>query len=119
MTGKPSNTDTKDNGAPTLSVDWAYYATLLDESDASDAEKQELLETLWSIVWTFIDLGFGVHPLQQACEQNSENRINLPDDLVSLLNNQKTESGIREIEAAPSLQSPKPTGSGTKNEEAS
>jgi hypothetical protein len=61
---------------PTLTIDWELYGKYLDESDLSDAEKCEFLETLWSIVVNFVDLGFGVHPLQQvtdnACAQQAE-----------------------------------------------
>jgi|CXWK01.1.fsa_nt_gi hypothetical protein len=54
---------------PALTVDWARYAALIDDPDISAADKQEFLETLWSIMVAFVDLGFGIHPLQQACEQ--------------------------------------------------
>jgi len=61
---------------PTMTIDWELYGKHLDESDLSDAEKREFLETLWSIVVSFVDLGFGVHPLQQvtdnACAQQAE-----------------------------------------------
>jgi len=61
---------------PTLTIDWELYGKHLDESDLSDAEKREFLETLWSIVVSFVDLGIGVHPLQQVtdniCEQQVE-----------------------------------------------
>ncbi|MCF6272995.1 MAG: hypothetical protein L3J37_07365 [Rhodobacteraceae bacterium] len=61
---------------PTLTIDWELYGKHLDESDLSNAEKRAFLETIWSIVVSFVDLGFGVHPLQQvtdnACEQQVE-----------------------------------------------
>ncbi|MBL1438169.1 MAG: hypothetical protein COB08_018450 [Rhodobacteraceae bacterium] len=61
---------------PTLTIDWELYGKYLDESDLSDTEKREFLETLWSIVVSFVDLGFGVHPLQQvtdnACAHQAE-----------------------------------------------
>ena len=63
---------------PTLTIDWELYGKYLDESDLPDAEKQEFLETLWSIVVSFVDLGFGVHPAQQVagkiCEKQAEIR---------------------------------------------
>ncbi|MCF6277208.1 MAG: hypothetical protein L3J16_00445 [Anaerolineales bacterium] len=71
----------KTNGAgkacpPTLTIDWELYGKYLDESDLSDTEKRQFLKTLWSIVVSFVDLGFGVHPLQQvtdnACAQQAE-----------------------------------------------
>jgi len=61
---------------PTLTIDWELYGKHLEESNLSDAEKREFLETIWSIVVSAVDLGFGVHPVQQAagniCEQQAE-----------------------------------------------
>ena len=61
---------------PTLTIDWELYGKYLDESDLSDAEKRKFLETIWAMVVSAIDLGFGVHPVQQAagniCEQQVE-----------------------------------------------
>lgn len=54
---------------PTLTVDWEVYAQMLDASDMSDAQKQEYIETIWSIVVSFVDLGFGINAVQQVCEQ--------------------------------------------------
>ena len=65
MTG----TQASPEAPPSLTIDWQAYAAMLEESDWSDAQKRELIETLWSIVVAFVDLGFGVHPAQQACGQ--------------------------------------------------
>ncbi|ADM09227.1 hypothetical protein PB2503_05782 [Parvularcula bermudensis HTCC2503] len=61
---------------PIIEVDYDRYAAYLDEADLSEAQKREFLETLWNIIVGFIDLGFGVHPAQQArspCGQLPEN----------------------------------------------
>ncbi|MBO6816406.1 MAG: hypothetical protein JJ891_16235 [Rhizobiaceae bacterium] len=57
---------------PALSIDWDLYEHMLAESDLTDAEKKEFIETLWSIVVAFVDLGFGVHPVQQAPESSGQ-----------------------------------------------
>lgn len=54
---------------PTLTVDWETYGKMLEDSDLTEDQKREFIETLWSIVVNFVDLGFGIHPLQQASEQ--------------------------------------------------
>ncbi len=71
---------------PTFDADeyWDY----VKDYDMSDAKKHELLETIWSIVTSFVDLAFGVHPLQHACgqldkpfvqaAQSTENQLYLP-----------------------------------------
>lgn len=62
---------------PVITVDYDLYAHYLEGSELSDAQKQELLQTLWNIVCEFVSLGFNVHPVQQAkktCGQVTENR---------------------------------------------
>ncbi len=59
--------------ALTLTIDYAHYQKDLDDADLSDAEKQQFLEALWSIIVAFVDLGFGVHPVQHAIEKSCEN----------------------------------------------
>ena len=61
--------ETPSHCRPTLAIDWDVYAQYLEDAELSDAQKRELLETLWSIIVSFVDLGFGLHPIQQACEQ--------------------------------------------------
>ena len=75
---------------PVLTLDVALYEHMLADSDLTDGQKQEFLQELWSIIVAFVDLGFGVHPLQQArrehrghvhgCGQNRE-----MDDLSAVI----------------------------------
>lgn len=60
--------------APTkmLKVDVEKYQTWLDDTALSEEQKGQILEALWKIVLCFVDLGFGVSPLQEACGQLSE-----------------------------------------------
>lgn len=53
-----------------LTIDYDLYATYLEDSDLTEKQKREFIDTLWNIIVGFVDLGFGVHPLQQACDQN-------------------------------------------------
>ncbi|MCV6577165.1 MAG: hypothetical protein OIF58_15685 [Cohaesibacter sp.] len=68
---------------PSLNIDLGAYGEFLEDSDLSDEQKLEFIQTLWSLVVNFVDLGLGCHPLQQACEQIAEKPPILPDDLVS------------------------------------
>ena len=56
---------------PSLTIDWDAYLPFFEDEDISDEHKRELIEALWSIMVSFVDLGFGVHPVQQV----SENKI--------------------------------------------
>lgn len=48
-----------------LTLDFARYEAMLDDPDLSEEQRLEFLETLWSIIVSFVDLGYGVHPMQQ------------------------------------------------------
>ncbi len=50
----------------TLIFDVEKYQALLDSDDIPEDKKVELLETLWAIMVQFVDMGFGIHPLQNA-----------------------------------------------------
>lgn len=57
-TGKP----------PVLTLDVSLYEDYLENSDLTDEQKREFLQALWIIMVGFVDLGFGIHPVQQAWE---------------------------------------------------
>jgi len=57
---------------PSIGIDVDYYQTVIDDPDISDAKKLELIEIIGALVINFIDIGFGVHPVQLA--QNQELR---------------------------------------------
>lgn len=62
---------------PVLRLDVSLYEKHLAGSDMTEEEKRAFLETLWSIIVGFVDLGFGIDPVRQAqdaaaCAQNDE-----------------------------------------------
>ncbi|SCZ34169.1 hypothetical protein SAMN03080610_01648 [Afifella marina DSM 2698] len=65
------NTCVNSEKAPRLSVDWQLYADALDKSDLTDDEKREFIETLWYIVVSFVDLGFGIDSVSHAIDSQS------------------------------------------------
>ena len=56
-------TDRASVGVPPLRAEayWQY----LDAMDLTDVQKSCILHTLWTIMVGFVDLGFGVDPVQQ------------------------------------------------------
>lgn len=77
------------NKKPTLTIDVQHYQKYLDNSDISDDDKQELLETLWSIICELVELGYGVHPLQENCGESDKEVVNsslLSPDMLDLHN---------------------------------
>lgn len=49
-----------------VEIDVARYQKYLDDPSLSEGQKEEIIKALWSIMMAFVDLGFGVHPLQEA-----------------------------------------------------
>ena len=86
MTDKRIKNETKDTGLtasftpkaalehitskPVITVDYEKYAHLLDDPDLSEDQKREFLQAVWNIITNFVDLGFGVHPVQLACGES-------------------------------------------------
>lgn len=69
-TPTPETSGTNNEKAwPTLTIDYALYDKYLEGANLSDEEKREFLDTLWNVIVAFVDMGFGVHPVQQICEQ--------------------------------------------------
>jgi len=58
---------------------------MLEDSDMPLDQQKELIETLWSIVVTFVDLGFDLHPVQQICGEMDDPLRDDPPDLLSLI----------------------------------
>ena len=74
------------NAPRTLTLDVDRYQKYLDDADLSEAQKQDVLEALWSIIVSFVDLGFGVHPVQRACGQLPEIASQSSNQVVDVVN---------------------------------
>lgn len=59
---------------PGLTFNWQDWLRYFEDTDIPDAQKREMVETLWQIVVAFVDLGFELNPHQkvgqQSCGQN-------------------------------------------------
>ncbi|MBK9584602.1 MAG: hypothetical protein IPO55_01610 [Alphaproteobacteria bacterium] len=65
----PPHTETT---RPAIAFDVERYERYLEDQGLSEDQKRAMLEALWSIIVSFVDLGFGIHPAQSACGQNGE-----------------------------------------------
>ncbi|NRA88385.1 MAG: hypothetical protein HRU28_13560 [Rhizobiales bacterium] len=54
---------------PILEIDYKLFDKELKKAKLTDTQKQEYLQIVWSFVVSCVDMGFGIHPAQQACEQ--------------------------------------------------
>jgi len=67
----PANTTAPNNLTfSPLTLDYKRYAALLDDKALCADQRCKMIEALWSMMTAFVDLGFGLHPVQQACGQN-------------------------------------------------
>ena len=62
---------------PSVEIDTAKYQKYLDDPSLSEAQREEVLRALWSIMTIFVDLGWGVHPAQQVLELEDEGQAAL------------------------------------------
>ncbi|OWU68771.1 hypothetical protein [Phaeobacter sp. 22II1-1F12B] len=73
---------------PTLTVDWEAYGHFLEESNLSDEAKRDFIETIWSIVVGFVDLGFAVRSPEEGCGQQATPNAEKGSDVVQSLADQ-------------------------------
>jgi hypothetical protein len=86
---------------PTLTVDVEKYQSFLDGADMSEAQKEEFLQSLWSIIVSFVDLGFGVHPLQAVCEDETISKTKTPKSEFDVVSSDDQENSEKPNEFSP------------------
>lgn len=80
------------SGFTPLTFDPSPYLYHLAESDLTDEQKQALLTELWSLIIAFVDMGFGISPIQQAMDKFPKKKTGLASgfsDVVKSKNNRK------------------------------
>lgn len=50
-----------------LEIDVDRYQSYLDQQSLTESQRREFVHALWAVVVAFVDLGYGVHPVQ-SCE---------------------------------------------------
>jgi len=68
---------------PALRFDVARYEKMLNECDITEEQRQDYLETLWTVIIGFVDLGFDIHPLQQATTEACGQDLDLSTFMAS------------------------------------
>lgn len=71
--GPPKRTE-KHALAP-LALDPKKYRAYLDQFELSEEQQNELLETLWRICKTFVEIGFGLDSVQNIFSLNLANAL--------------------------------------------
>lgn len=71
---------------PSLLIDVDFYDDVIDDPDISPDQKRQLIEIIGQIVVAFIDIGFGVHPVQLAQAESVRSAAqNWADDHMTLV----------------------------------
>ncbi len=73
--------DSKRSRAIVLDVD--YYQAMIDGADLTDEQKREFTETIWSLLVSFIDLGFRVMAKDEFCGSDQTGGLQDGQDVLS------------------------------------
>ena len=73
----------------TLKVDVEKYLAWLEDPDLSAQQKEQIVEALWRIIICFVDLGYGVAPLQEACGQVIEGQGFCLDQALDVVDSER------------------------------
>lgn len=56
------------DGKKNVLFDINYYQSLLDCPELTDRDKEQMIEALWATMMSFVELGHGIHSLQEVKE---------------------------------------------------
>lgn len=79
-----------------LRFDWQDWLPYLEDSDASDEQKRELIEALWTVVLGFVDLGYEVKSSAEICGEAIDLAAILRAAVVNSEDDPKTEKEARD-----------------------
>lgn len=82
---QPPRSDAKTVGAPALAFNPDNYRSFLAEGGLTRPQEDALLNALWLVVVGFVDLGFGIHPVQQANASVNNRRGKLEPDSAGMV----------------------------------
>lgn len=86
------------NTRSTIRFDYEQYAPLLDDPSLSEDQKRQILEALWTIVCSFVELGFMV-VAKENCGEGFDEVGAAKGDVVSSEHSPKTQRVPTDIAA--------------------
>lgn len=83
---RSSAQEDKQSDTGRIAFDLEKYRPFLEDDGLCDAQKEELLAALWNIMTAFVELGFGLHPVQQVgCGKLQPSSPEKPSALTDLI----------------------------------
>ncbi len=84
---KPPPTPIQSAPSPALRFDWQDWLPYFEDEDIPLDQKKELIKTLWSLVQSFVDIGFHLNPTQIICGEELDLKAILE---AAVLHSEKT-----------------------------
>ncbi len=72
MTDKTTKTPKATKARTTITFDYERYAAHVADLDLTDDQAREVLAVLWQIMVQCVDLGFGIHPVQNTGQHTTQ-----------------------------------------------
>ncbi len=71
-----------------MPLDINKYRHFLNDTDVSEQRKSEFIQDVWTILESFVDQAFGLHPVQQCHEHKKNTDLQgVPESLESNVSN--------------------------------
>lgn len=84
-----------------IKVDLERYQAYLDETNMTDAQKEEFLQAMWLVMISFVELGFEMHPVQEVCGKDAGSATQSAVGAFDALQSSKPKDENKEQEPRP------------------
>lgn len=95
MPTKNNNSEYIERSPPKLVFNWEDWLPYLSEAEATEEQKRQLIETLWSIVVGFVDLGWEVGDALPRADKSCGKDIDLKAVLTAAVVHSKDPANDR------------------------
>ena len=82
---KTGNTRSVETSLGNIEIDYNLLGKELEGSNLSEDEKKEFIDCICWIMLTFVDLGFGIDPSQQALQAGNRTRTSTPLPFLDII----------------------------------
>ena len=87
-----------------ISIDYEVLGGCLEGFEGTEDEKKELIDVICSIMITFVDLGFGIDPTQQALQAARQTRVSTALPFLELILDSEIAEGCKEANSCKNIE---------------